>query len=95
MVVAYKVSRAEELLRFLITAHSIVLPNLILGGNPVPEFVQDDCNAGNLAATLLPLLRESKERAAQNTALNRLDALMLLAGGDTPSRRAAGIILAA
>ena len=95
MVVAYKVSRAEEFLRFLVTAHSIVLPNLILGGNSVPEFVQADCNTGKLSTALLPLLRDIEERRSQLRALNQLDPLMMLEAGDTPSHRAARIVLAA
>ena len=40
-VVAYRVSRLEEaIVRALATAPSIVLPNLILGENVMPEFVQ-------------------------------------------------------
>ena len=94
MVVAYKVSRVEELLRFMVTAPSIVLPNLVLGAKPIPEFVQAECNPVTLAAALLPLLQETPARARQVKALLGLDAHMLLEAGDTPSARAARIILA-
>ncbi len=95
MVVAYKVSRIEEaVLLFLITAKSIVLPNLMLEAKPVPEFIQAICTAQNLSATLMPLLRNSPERAAQLAALHQAEVLMQLEPGDTPSARAARIVLA-
>jgi hypothetical protein len=41
----------------------------------------------------LPLRREGPERAAQLAALARLDGLMALPAGDTPSARAARAVL--
>ena len=94
MVVAYKVSRAEEFIaRRLIQVPSIVLPNLILGANAVPEFVQAECAPATLAQALLPLLEGGPERDAQLAALARIDALMQLPDADTPSRAAARIVL--
>ncbi|MBE7198346.1 MAG: lipid-A-disaccharide synthase, partial [Parafilimonas terrae] len=93
-VVAYKVSRIEEVIaRRLIQVPSIVLPNLILGSNAMPEFVQADCTPGRLAASLLPLLRGGPERAAQVAALERMDELTILPDGGTPSRAAAALVL--
>ena len=44
MVVAYRVDwLAAPFLRRMITAPSIVLPNLILGRNAFPEFIQEKC----------------------------------------------------
>ncbi|MCJ2017206.1 MULTISPECIES: lipid-A-disaccharide synthase [unclassified Methylobacterium] len=96
MVVAYKVSRAEEVIaRRLIQVPSIVLPNLILAENVMPEFVQADCTPARLAEALAPLLAGGRARAAQCTALARIDARMRLTDGDTPSRAAARIVLQA
>jgi lipid-A-disaccharide synthase len=96
MVVAYKVSRAEEFVaRRLIQVPSIVLPNLILGQNAMPEFVQADCTPERLADALRPLLEGGAVRDAQVEALARIDGLMRLPGEDTPSRAAARIVLAA
>jgi lipid-A-disaccharide synthase len=96
MVVAYKVSRAEEFIaRRLIQVPSIVLPNLILGENAVPEFVQVDCAPDRLAEALLPLLADGSARDAQRGALERIDERMQLPDGDTPSRAAARIVLQA
>jgi lipid-A-disaccharide synthase len=94
MVVAYRVSRPEELLKHLITVPSIVLANLILGENAIPEFIQQDCAPETLAGALLPLLGDTPERARQASALSRLDGLMRT-GDETPSARAARIVAAA
>jgi lipid-A-disaccharide synthase len=40
MVVAYRVSKIEEVLKYLIKAPSIVLTNLVLGENVIPELIQ-------------------------------------------------------
>ena len=94
MVVAYKVSRAEEFIaRRLVQVPSIVLPNLILDTNAMPEFIQADCTPAHLAAALMPLLAGGPERDAQCDALARIDGRMRLSGDDTPSRAAARIVL--
>lgn len=96
MVVAYKVSRVEEVVaRRLIQVPTIVLPNLILGENAMPEFIQADCTAARLAEALGPLLSGGATRDAQVAALSRIDSLMRLPGGDEPSRSAARIVLGA
>lgn len=96
MVVAYKVSRAEEFIaRRLIQVPSIVLPNLILAENAMPEFVQADCTPARLAEALQPLLSGGAARDAQLAALARIDGRMRLAAADTPSRAAARIVLQA
>ena len=91
MVVAYKVSKLEEQLKYFITVPSIVLANLILGENVVPELVQQDCTPEKLAAALTPLLEDTSERARQLEAFTRLDALMST-GDEDPSVRAARIV---
>jgi len=93
MVVAYKVSGLESLARFLITAPSIVLPNLILGGRDIPEILQEACTPTALAEALAPLVAGGEAREVQLAALARLDGLMTLAGGEAPSARAAHIVL--
>lgn len=93
MVVAYRVSRVEALGRFLVTASSIVLPNLILGEKAIPEYVQENCTVPALVDALSPLVNDGPARAAQMAALARLDGLMRLEEGDTPSARAARLVL--
>lgn len=92
MVVAYKVSAIEAIiLRPLIKAQSIVLTNLVLGENAIPELIQDDCTPETLVTALLPLLSDTPERRAQEAALQRLDELMRI-GDEMPSERAARIV---
>ena len=93
MVVGYKVSKIEEQLKYLVKVPSIVLPNLVLGENAVPELVQERCDAPTLAASLIPLLYDTPARRGQVQAFEKLDRLMLLPDGDTPSLRAARIVL--
>ena len=95
MVVGYKVSPFETWLRFVVKVPSIVLPNLILGENVIPEFIQGDCTPEALASALLPLLGTSPERARQTDAFRRLDSAMGIPAGSTPSRMAADVVLSA
>jgi lipid-A-disaccharide synthase len=92
MVVAYKVSRLEEQLKYFLTVPSIVLVNLILGENVIPERIQWDCTPEKLTETLLPLLAGTPERRRQLDAFARLDDIMST-GDESPSARAARIVL--
>jgi lipid-A-disaccharide synthase len=92
MVVAYRVSKLEEQLKYVIKVSSMVLPNLILGTNIVPEWIQGDVTPARLVPGLLPLLHDTPERRAQLAAFARLDGLMAI-GSDTPSERAARLVL--
>jgi lipid-A-disaccharide synthase len=92
MVVAYRVSKIEEVLQYLIKAHSIVLTNLVLGENVVPELIQWDCTPQKLADAVEALLHEGPERTRQLKAFDRLDQLMRI-GDEAPSERAARVVL--
>ena len=93
MVAAYKVSLVEELVaRLLIKVPSVILANLVLGENVVPELLQRDCTAERLAKALLPLLSDTPERRGQIAAFARLDAIMGI-GEAAPSDRAASVVL--
>ena len=84
---------SEVVGRLLITAHSAILTNLILGENVVPEFLQRDCTAEKLSQALLPLLTDTPQRRRQTEAFARLDAVMDIGQG-APSERAATVVLA-
>jgi lipid-A-disaccharide synthase len=92
-VVAYKVDPviAPIALR-LIKASSVVLPNLVLGENVLPEFIQEACTPANLADALAPLLGDTPERAKQATALAKIPAALQVVER-TPSEAAAEIVL--
>jgi lipid-A-disaccharide synthase len=94
MVTAYKVALFEEVIaRMTIKVPSVILANLVLGENVVPEFLQWDCTPGKLAGALAPLLTDSPERRRQTEAFAQLDKIMEI-GSASPSRRAAQIVLA-
>ncbi len=93
MIAAYKVSLIEEpAARLLINVPSVILANLTLGENIVPEFLQRDCTAERLAAAVLPLLADTPERRRQIEAFATLDAIMEV-GTAQPSDRAASLVL--
>jgi lipid-A-disaccharide synthase len=92
MAVGYRVSFVEELVaRLLLLTDNIALPNLILGRRAVPELLQPDCAARNLAAALRPLIAGGVERDAQLLALTEVAARMRT-DAIAPSARAAEII---
>jgi lipid-A-disaccharide synthase len=94
MVAAYKVTLLEEgIARLFIKVPSVILANLVLGENVVPEFLQRDCTAENLSSALAPLLRDTPERRRQIEAFARLDEIMQI-GKALPSARAAELVLA-
>jgi lipid-A-disaccharide synthase len=95
MVAAYKVSALEYLLvgrRIVKRLPSVILTNLLLGENVVPEFLQHECTAEKLAAALTPLLGDTLQRQRQIEAFSRLDAIMEI-GARAPAARAADIAL--
>jgi lipid-A-disaccharide synthase len=94
LVVAYRVDIFLRTFKAFLQADSIVLPNLILGLNVIPEYLDDDANPETLATALLPLLTDSEERRRQVAAFDELEHLMTLDHG-TPSTRAAEIVLSA
>jgi lipid-A-disaccharide synthase len=95
MVAAYRLPLVEEIILRLLRArselHSVILANLLIGQNVVPEFLQRACTPENLAQALLPLLSDTPQRLRQTEAFRRLDEIMAL--GAAPSARAAAIVL--
>lgn len=93
MVVGYKVDPiAAPFLRRMITAHTVVLPNLVLGENVFKEYLQEDCTGEALGAALADLIEDGPVRAVQTAALREVPRRMALAHG-TPSEAAAAIVL--
>lgn len=93
MVVAYRVDPVARLLKRFLKVPSIVLANLVIGENVVPEFLDDDGSPQVLARHLAPLLRDSPDRTRQLAGFARLDAAMALPDRRMPSERAADIVL--
>jgi len=92
-VIAYKVPLFEEVVaRTMIQVPSIVLANLVIGENVVPEHLQRQATPHQLAQTLMQLIADTPERRRQLEAFGRLDEIMEI-GGTSPSARAAAIVL--
>jgi lipid-A-disaccharide synthase len=94
MVTAYRVGSAEAfILRRAIKVQSVILANLVIGEEVIPEFLQENCTAEKLAEALSEILSDTPQRQRQVDAFKRIDAIMST-GELTPSVRAADIVLA-
>jgi len=94
MVTAYRVGAAEAfILRRAIRVSSVILANLVIGEEVIPEFLQEDCTPEKLAQALGEVLTDTPVRRRQLAAFATLDAKMST-GNQPPSVRAADIVLA-
>ncbi|WP_332119462.1 lipid-A-disaccharide synthase [Azorhizobium caulinodans] len=94
-VAAYKLSEWEaKIAPHVLHLTTVILANLVIGENVVPEFLQKDCTPEKLSAALLETLAEGPARARQLEGFAKLDAIM---GADDapPSQRAAAVVLEA
>ena len=96
-VAAYRMSAVEafiatRVLRIVSRLPSVILANLVIGENVVPEFLQAECTPQRLAEALVPLLSDTPQRRRQVAALDRLDGIMTI-GGAAPSAQAAAVVL--
>src|SRR5690606_18342240 len=92
-VVAFRASPlTAAVARRLIRVDTVTLVNLVTGRKAVPEFLQEDCTAGALAAALGPLLADRAAGDAQRAAFD--DAMKTLGrDGLHPDERAARSVL--
>ena len=95
MVAAYKVSELEYLVGKLLLRRlsSIILTNILLSDNLVPELIQHQCTADNLAAAIIPLFDDTPQRRRQIEAFSRLDKILEIDSAAPPAMRAAQIVL--
>jgi lipid-A-disaccharide synthase len=95
-IAAYRLPLVEEIVLRLMSPqprpHSVILANLVIGENVVPEFLQRDCMPQRLADALVPLLSDTSERLRQVEAFAALDRIMA-PWAATPSAKAAAIVL--
>ena len=93
MIVVYRVGHIEGLLAYaLLNVSSIILADLVLGENVIPQFLQYNATPARLAAATLDIIRDGPARARQVDAFKRLDDIMEI-GRARPSERAADIVL--
>jgi lipid-A-disaccharide synthase len=94
MVTAYRVGAMEAfILRRAISVSSVILANLVIGREVIPEFLQEDCTPEKLSQALGEVLSDSTLRRHQLEAFATLDTVMST-GNQPPSARAADIVLA-
>ena len=94
MVTAYRTGAMEAfILQRAIKVNSVILANLVIGENVIPEFLQANCTAAKLAPALREILDQSAARRKQVEAFAKIDAI-LSTGNQPPSVRAADIVLA-
>lgn len=95
LVVAYRVDPVARVFKRFLSVPSIVLANLVLGENAIPEFLDEAGSPETLAAATLPLLRDGPARTAQVSALGRLQDRVAPAQASSPSEQAASIVIEA
>jgi lipid-A-disaccharide synthase len=94
MIAAYRAGAIEaRIVRRRIVATSVILANLVVGDNVVPEFIQEDCTPAKLVLALRDVLTDSALRRRQLEAFGRIEAIMST-GDQSPSVRAAEVVLA-
>ncbi len=94
MVTAYRVGEAEAwIMRRAIKVTSVILANLVIGENVVPEYLQENCTPEDLSRAVREVLDDTPLRRRQIEAFARLDGIMST-GNQPPSVRAADIVLA-
>jgi lipid-A-disaccharide synthase len=94
MVTAYRTGAVEaSILRRAIKVNSVILANLVIGENVIPEFLQQDCTPEKLSVALREVLGDSALRRKQIEAFAKIDQIMST-GNQPPSARAADIVLA-
>jgi lipid-A-disaccharide synthase len=95
-VAAYRLHAIEAIVARLIRLQarlpSVILANLVIGENVVPEFLQEACTPQRLADALVPLLSDTPQRRRQIEAFGRLDKIMDI-GAASPSAKAAAIVI--
>lgn len=93
MVTAYRVGSMEAfILRRAIRVSSVILANLVLGEDVIPEYLQEECIPEKLAPALTAILADTPLRKRQVEAFSRLDQIMST-GNRSPSVLAADIVL--
>ena len=93
MVVAYRVEWPFNKFKFVLKIPSVVLANLVIEENVVPELLDEDSSPDKLAEHVLALFRPGPQRERQLAGFRTLDTKMALPNGIAPSEHAAQIVL--
>lgn len=92
MVIVYRVSALSYFLAKKLApgVKDVGLVNIVAGGRIVPELIQDQATAQNLADALSPVLSDPSNHARVRGELEKVKALL---GAGGASARAAGVVL--
>jgi len=92
-VAAYRLGWLEaQIGRRVLKGTTVILANLVVGENVVPEFLQEYCTVPALVSGLEGVLADGPARARQLEGFARLDAIFGV-GDEAPSFRAAHVVL--
>ena len=95
MVGAYRLPNWEAIIAwFALKTRTILLANIVLGTQVIPEVMQLDCTPERLADALEPILSEGTAREAQFAAFDEIERV-LDTGGRTSAEIAAEVVEAA
>lgn len=93
MVTAYRAGSVEIwIARRVVRPGTVILANLVMGDDVIPEFIQEDCVPDKLAPAVRDLLGNTPARRRQLAGFAKIDDI-LSTGEQTPSGRAADIVL--
>lgn len=81
-----------QIARRMITVETAILANLVIGRKVVPEFLQEFATVEAVTEALLAVIADGPARQGQLDGFAEIDAIMDF-GGDSPSRKAAAIVL--
>lgn len=93
MISTYKLDPIARQIRFLVTAWTANLPNLIVDYPVVPEYIDEFVQPATLYRALNRLLDDTPERNVQLDAFQTLHETMKLSDGVLPDQKAADIII--
>jgi lipid-A-disaccharide synthase len=92
-VAAYRIAAWEApIYRALVRVNSVILANLVIGENVVPELLQEEFTPELIAENLTRLIADGPQRERQLAAFGQLDRIMDLSG-EPPSLKAARAVL--
>ncbi|MFG1479339.1 lipid-A-disaccharide synthase [Xanthobacter sp. V4C-4] len=92
-VAAYRMGWLEaQIARRVLKGTTVILANLVLGENVVPEYLQEFCTVPVLVGALREVIADTPARRRQDAAFARLDDIFGIAGPG-PSARAAEVVL--
>ncbi|ACF01757.1 lipid-A-disaccharide synthase [Rhodopseudomonas palustris TIE-1] len=93
MVTAYRAGSVEIwIARRVVRPGTVILANLVMGDDVIPEFIQEDCVPDKLVPAVRDLLGDTPARRRQLAGFAKIDDI-LSTGEQTPSGRAADIVL--